>query len=90
MNGLECRGPCFGCDVYGADNNLVTSIRAEGETCVVTLPKGTQATLCSFGIGQGFYIQLPTGVLSVERNYPYASSGNSFLKLALGGRARPV
>lgn len=84
MNGMEMRGPCFGCDVFLASGSI-TRLRNEGETCDVALADGTPATLCSEGPKQGFYIlfplRLPEGV---ERNYPYAARGNPFLKLAHG------
>lgn len=88
MNGLEMRGPCFGCDVFDSGNTRVKSIYKEGDTCDVTLVDGTPATLCSEGPRQGFYIQFPVQGLNVQRIYPYAQIGNPFLKLANGNRAR--
>ena len=88
MNGLELPGPYFGCDVFASGNKLVQSIRKERETCDVTLADGTPAKLCSDGPEKGFYIQSPVNGLRVERNYPYALHGNTFLKLAHGGIAR--
>lgn len=89
MNGMEFgKGLCFGCDVFAADGALVDRAGKEGETCDVTLADGTQATLCSEGPKQGFYIQFPVQGLNVQRIYPYAPIGNLFLKLAHSGRAR--
>ena len=92
MNGMELgKGFCFGCDVFAAGNNRVQSIRAEGETCEVTLndKDGTKAVLCSEGPKKGFHIQSPLRLPDgVERYYPYAAHNNPFLKLAHGGIAR--
>lgn len=84
MNGMEMRWPCFGCDVLFASGSM-TRLRKEGETCDVMLADGTPATLCSEGPKQGFYIRSPLRLPEgVERNYPYATHGNTFLRLAHG------
>ena len=74
--------------MFASGNIHVESIRAEGETCDVTLPDGKPATLYSLGSRQGFYIQKPVKDFRGERYYFYASQGNPFLKLASGGIAR--
>lgn len=86
MNGMEFgKELCYGCDVFAAGNTMVQSIRAEGETCEVTLADGTPATLYSEGTKQGFYIQFPLRLPEgVERYYPFAKTGNSFLRFAHG------
>lgn len=85
---MEMKGVYFGCDVFAADNMRVQSIRAEGETCNVTLADGTQATLCSDGLKQGFHIQFPLRLPEgVKRYYPFAKTDNPFLRFA-GGIAR--
>ncbi len=90
MNGLEMKGPNYGCDVYGgAGNSRVESIQREGDTCEVILLDGTNAVLCSEGHEKGFYIQSPLRLPpGVERYYPFARHNNSFLRLASGGYAR--
>lgn len=87
MNRLEMKGkgPCYGCDVYGGGGEGVASIQREGDTCAVTLPDGTAATLSSLGHQKGFYIQSPLQLPSgVERYYYYAPHKTSFLRLASG------
>ncbi len=89
MNGLEMKGPCYGCDVYGGRGEGVASVQREGETCEVILQDGTKAVLCSEGHQQGFYIQSPLRLpLGVERAYPFANTNSAFLKLANNGIAR--